>query len=67
MKLSEIIKELQKELDKDGDKHIRHFKIVNLQHCSERNLLSPTRKKKDGYSANMNQKEFVHYCKENPI
>lgn len=68
MKKSNLIKILQDEIEMYGDEHIKTVKVVTLDSCWERNMLSPTRKNKaTGNRALMSINEFREFCKENPI
>lgn len=67
MKKSELIKRLQDEIEAYGDCHIKSVKVYEESAEWSRNMTSPIRKDKHGNRANMNQKEFEEYCKNNPI
>lgn len=67
MKKTELVKRLEKSILRDGDGHLRFVKLVSLEHGEQTHLLSPTRTDKNGSRSYMNQKEFVEYCKNNPV
>jgi hypothetical protein len=61
MKLSEIIIALAKTINENGDLYVSHFKITDEIETSERYMLSPDRKDRNGNRAKMNHKEFKKY------
>lgn len=64
MKKSDIVKELQKDIDQYGDQYVLSFRITDEFHTEERAMLSPTRKDAFGTKRKMSIKEFVAYVKE---
>lgn len=63
MKLSDLIKELQDDLDRDGDLYIYESKVVDENQSTGHAMLSKTRKDKNGHKAKMTFKEFQAWVK----
>lgn len=67
MKVSEIIKGLQEDMDKRGDFYIKEFTIEDEEGFMGRKMISKTRKDKNGQSLKMNQKEFMEYIQREKL
>jgi hypothetical protein len=65
MKKSDIIKDLLDEISRNGDLHVKNFKLTDENECTERKMLSGRFSKK-GKRLEMNFTEFKEYVeKEN--
>ena len=67
MKISDLIKRLQTVVDTSGDEHIRYFKLIRKNYTIQMTMDSPTRKDEDGNKKPISHREFVEFCKNNPI
>lgn len=63
MKKSELIAELQKDIERFGDEYIRSWKIVGENETTESYMISK-RKDEFGRSKRMTSKEFADYVKK---
>lgn len=58
MKISDIIKTLQEEIQMSGDVPVLAFRVETATEITERRMMSKTRKGKNGYPLKMTPKEF---------
>jgi hypothetical protein len=64
MKLSGIIKDIEKEIEVYGDAEVLSYKFTHLHATSESWKWSPNRRARNGQRARMNQKEFKEWCEK---
>lgn len=64
MKLSDIIKAINEDIEIYGDVEVRYYRYDHLHATSESWKWSPTRKNKNGHKLKMSQKELIEYVEK---